>query len=109
MGNQLTPDVIRITGELYAPLLAEAPKGGVKVTKDEKYGADERHRLDIYQPEKKPPVPTPILVFVHGGGFVRGDKGDFGNLGAYFARRGILTVTTNYRFAPKNMWPAGAE
>jgi acetyl esterase len=109
MGNQLNPDVIRITNELYAPLLAEAPKGGVKVTKDEKYGADERNRLDIYQPEAKPPVPAPILVFVHGGGFVRGDKGEFGNLGTYFARRGILTITTNYRFAPKNMWPSGAE
>jgi hypothetical protein len=47
MGSQLNPDVVRITNELHAPLLAEAPKDGIKVTKDEKYGADERNRLDL--------------------------------------------------------------
>jgi acetyl esterase len=109
LGNQLTPDVIGTTNQLYAPLLKEAPKDGVIVTKDEKYGADERHRLDVYQPEKKATVPTPVLVFVHGGGFVRGDKGEFSNLGTYFARRGVVTVTMNYRFAPKNKWPSGGE
>ena len=109
LGNQLSPAVIGATFQLYAPLLKDAPKDGVVVTKDEKYGTDERLRLDIYQPEKKQPAPTPILVFVHGGGFVRGDKGEFENVGVYFARRGVLTITMNYRFAPKNKWPSGGE
>jgi dienelactone hydrolase len=109
LGNQLNPDVIRITRELYASLLAESSKEGVRVTKDEKYGDDERHRLDVYEPEKKPAGLSPVLVCLHGGGFVRGDKGDVANVGIYFARRGILTLTPNYRFAPKNTWPSGAE
>jgi acetyl esterase len=109
LGNQLTPDVIRITREVYAPLLQEAPKNGVRVTKDEKYGEDERHRLDVYQPEAKASGSSPILIFLHGGGFVRGDKEDVSNVGIYFARHGILTLTPNYRFAPKNRWPSGAE
>jgi len=109
LGNQLTPDVVGATIQLYAPLLKGAPKDGVIVTKDEKYGTDERHRLDVYQPEKKQPAPLPILVFVHGGGFVRGDKSEIENVGDYFARRGVLTITMNYRFAPKNKWPSGGE
>ena len=105
LGNQLTPEVVAATNQVYAPLLKGAPKGGVVVTKDQAYGMDERQRLDVYQPEKKYYIPTPILVFVHGGGFVRGDKKEFGNVGAYFARRGVLCITMNYRFAPKNKWP----
>ena len=109
LGNQLTPEVVAATNQIYAPLLKEAPKDGVVVTKDQPYGTDERQRLDVYQPEKKPAVPTPILVFVHGGGFVRGDKREFENVGDYFARRGVLAITINYRFAPKNRWPSGGE
>ena len=51
----------------------------------------------------------PILVFLHGGGFVRGDKGGATNLGIYFARHGVLAITMNYRFAPEIQWPQGAE
>jgi len=109
MGNGLNPAIIQGTEMLYGPLLAQAPKYGVKVTKDQKYGPHERHRLDVYEPEKKPANPVPILVFLHGGGFVRGDKSGSANIGYYFARHGILAITMNYRFAPEIQWPEGAE
>jgi hypothetical protein len=48
-------------------------------------------------------------VFVHGGGFVRGDKSGHANKGYYFARHGILVITMNYRFAPESQWPEGAK
>jgi len=109
MGNKLNPTVIQGTIKLYMPLLAQSSKEGVKVTNDEKYGPHERHRLDVYAPEKKPANPFPILVFVHGGGFVRGDKRNAANIGYYFARHGILAITINYRFAPEIQWPEGAK
>ena len=109
MGNKLSPEVIKTTNMLYGPLLATAPKDGVKVTKDEKYGPHERHRLDIFEKQSKPDDPMPILVFLHGGGFVRGDKGGAANIGMYFARHGVLAITMNYRFAPEIQWPEGAE
>jgi dienelactone hydrolase len=108
LGVELSPQLIETTKKLYAPLLAAAPKEGVKVVKDVKYGPDERHVLDIYEPEKSS-GPAPILVFLHGGGFVRGDKGGEANVGTYFARNGVLAIVMNYRFAPKNQWPSGAE
>jgi len=109
MGNKLNPEVIKSTYMLYGPLLAKAPKDGVKVTKDEKYGSHERHRLDIFEMQSKPTDPMPILVFLHGGGFVRGDKGGAANIGMYFARHGVLAITMNYRFAPEIQWPEGAQ
>ena len=40
---------IEKTLEVYSPLLAVAPKTGVTVQRDVAYGADARHRLDLYR------------------------------------------------------------
>lgn len=109
MGAKLNPEIIGATNKLYGPLLAAAPKSGVSLVKDVKYGPDERNVMDVYEPDKKPAAPMPILVFLHGGGFVRGDKAEAANIGTYFARHGVLAVMMNYRFAPKIQWPQGAE
>jgi len=101
-------------GKLYAPLQADAPRDGVRRSNDVKYGPDARHRLDVYEPEKKAGEPLPVFVFIHGGGFVRGDKTAAGtpfydNIGYYFARHGVLAILATYRLAPKDPWPAGAK
>ena len=53
-------------------------------------------------------------MFVHGGGFVRGDKHIPGSpqydlVGAWAVRHGYVGVTMTYRLAPGHVWPAGAE
>jgi acetyl esterase len=96
---------------LYAPLLAAAPRGG-EVVCDIAYGDDERHRLDVYLPvEAKAGAagPAPVVIFLHGGGFIRGDKRDREAVGNYFSRNGVLAVVSNYRLGPRHHWPAGAE
>jgi triacylglycerol lipase len=55
-----------------------------------------------------------VLIFVHGGGFVRGDKQVPGtpfhdHIGAWAARHGMVGVTVTYRLAPQATWPAGAQ
>ncbi len=108
--DRLGPDVVNGVTALYKPLHEAATKEGVTVTKDIAYGDGERQRLDLYVPSKlalgtKPPV----LVFAHGGGFVRGDKSDVAALGYYFAQHGIVTALINYGFAPKATFPSGGE
>src|SRR4051795_5664822 len=66
-GTDITGNIAK-TLEVYAPILAAAPKSGVKITKDMAYGADARHRIDIFQPKGK--VGVPIVVFLHGGAYV---------------------------------------
>jgi triacylglycerol lipase len=92
---------------LYAPLLRDAPRGG-EVVRDIAYGDDERHRLDVYLPLGAD-GPAPVVIFLHGGGFIRGDKADRYHVGDYFSRHGILAVLPNYRLGPRHRWPAGAE
>jgi triacylglycerol lipase len=92
---------------LYAPLLADMPRGG-EVLRDIVYGEDERQRLDVYLPVGAS-RPAPVVVFLHGGGFIRGDKADREAVGHYFSRHGVLAVLPNYRLGPRHRWPAGAE
>jgi triacylglycerol lipase len=99
---------MRTALEVYAPLLAKQPRAGVQITRDQVYGPDGRHRLDVYAPAPAAAL-LPVLVIFHGGGFIRGDKSERENAGLYFARAGFLTIVPNYRLAPAGQWPAGAE
>jgi acetyl esterase/lipase len=99
---------MRTALELYAPLLARQPRAGVQITRDEVYGGDARHRLDVYAPAQ-PASACAVLLFFHGGGFIRGDKSERENAGLYFARAGFVTIVPNYRLAPGGQWPSGAE
>lgn len=99
------------TQQLFAPLWAQQDRSGVRFTTDLAYGPDARHRLDVYQPDTGHPVgdPPPVVVFVHGGGFVRGDKSERTPVGVAFAQAGCVVVVPNYRLGPTHRWPAGAE
>lgn len=55
------------------PSKKSAPSGGPEPTfADVKYGPYERNVLDFWQ--AKSDKPAPVVVFIHGGGFVSGDK-----------------------------------
>lgn len=95
---------------LYADALARQDRSGVQVHADVAYGADERHRLDIYRPQGQPPAGGwPVVLFLHGGGFIRGDKGHRANLGYWLAQQGYVAVLANYRLAPQHVWPSGPQ
>lgn len=59
------------------------------------YGAHERQTLDFYQ--AKSDRPTPLVFFIHGGGWVRGDKQ--GVKATPYLAAGISVVSINYRYS----------
>ena len=90
-----------------------APKDGVDIHKDIAYGAEERQRLDVFAPAAKPARPAPIIVYVHGGGYVAGERSPmpgliYDNVATFFARNGAVGVNMTYRLAPQHKWPSGA-
>lgn len=97
------------TQSLYRPLLERQRREGVKVVADLNYGEDPYQSLDVYRPAEESDAPRSVMIFLHGGGFVRGDKSDRENVGQFFARHGMVVVVANYRLAPQHQWPAGAE
>jgi acetyl esterase len=100
------------TWAAFEPLLKKAPKDGITVTRDLPYGPHARHVLDLYRPET-PKAGAPILVFVHGGAFVRGDKNvseeGYANVLFWFARQGYLGINLEYRLATDAPYPGGAD
>jgi acetyl esterase len=97
------------TQSIYKPLLETQRRDGVEVMRDVAYGSDPRHRLDLYRPASGTAAIGPAMLFMHGGGFIRGDKSDRENFGQYFARHGFVVTVANYRLAPTHVWPAGAQ
>jgi acetyl esterase/lipase len=63
-----------------------------------------RHKLDLYVP--KGVKDFPVVLFVHGGGWMLFDKnGVHAEVGKMFARHGIGAAVTNYRLSPKVQHP----
>ena len=71
------------------------------------YGPSGRkHTLDIYKSKAESNSPLPVLILVHGGGWVVGHKNQQAKpLIQYMASRGWLVVDINYRLAPRNKMP----
>ena len=60
-------------------------------------------RMDLaVPPNATATTPQPLLVLVHGGGFVAGDKSDFYPELVSYARAGFVVATINYRLTPGN-------
>ena len=95
----------------YGPVLEDAPKADVKVLRDIAYGSHGRQILDCFVPVGV--AKAPVVVFVHGGMYVRGDKRlsneVYDNVLYWFARQGLIGVNIEYRLAPESPWPGGAE
>jgi acetyl esterase/lipase len=82
-----------------APPAPAAPLPGPQPTQTNvAYGTHERQVLDFYRAESA--RPTPLLFFIHGGGWVAGDK--TGRTGApvkAYLAAGISVVSINYRYS----------
>lgn len=101
------------TALIYAPLQKTMPLPGIKAERDIAYGSGPKETLDLFTPEAKS-AKRPILIFVHGGGFVGGDKskgGDgapspfYDNTMIWAVNHGLVGVNINYELAPKAQYP----
>lgn len=62
------------------------------------YGADSKQQMDIALPKDRNNN-TPVIFFIHGGGWISGDKGDMAVLEPVFLEKGFAVVSINYRYA----------
>lgn len=106
--------------DVTAPATVDAPAGrlafanqryraqvfpGVTVTSNLQYGTANDLivglpvglLLDLYRPTGDTNTSRPLLVWVHGGGFAYGNRGDMSNESRAYARLGYVTATISYR------------
>jgi acetyl esterase/lipase len=106
-----SPEISQVSEALYRDLHRSLPPRDVM--RDLSYGPDGRHRIDLHLPSIAG-ADRPVLLFVHGGGYTRGDKSKPGlfyydNIGAWAARHGLVGAVMTYRLAPEHVWPSGAQ
>jgi len=111
LGQDLSPAMLQGTTAVMASIAAP-PDPSIEILRDLQYGPDARNRLDVFRRGR--PTGVPVLVYVHGGGFVMGDKTREGspfydNFGQWAAQQGWIGVTMTYRLAPQHRWPSGPE
>lgn len=76
---------------------------GARVERDVAYGTDPAQRLDIYRPASIAAGGAPIILFLHGGGWRRGDKAMaqmVRNKAPHWLGKGFLFASANYRMLP---------
>ena len=80
---------------------------GIRVLRDLPYSeAGKRGLLDLYLPERITDK-APVLLQVHGGAWVVGQKDHQGQpLMTHLAAKGWICVAINYRLSPRDPWPA---
>ena len=83
-------------------------RDAVRVDSNIAYGdAGKRNLLDIYRPHEPREGGFPVLLQVHGGAWIIGEKEQQAKpLMYHMAQRGWLCVAINYRLSPKAAFPA---
>ena len=96
-------DILDPAGDIPVPT-------GVIEKKDVEYGrvGERKLVLDLYTP-KDLDKPVPGLIFIHGGGWTKGDKADYKYYTVRFAERGYVVATMGYRFVQEAAFPGCVE
>lgn len=69
------------------------------------YGRDPAQSLDIYMPGKGD-SPHPVVILIHGGAYLEGDKRDFADIARGLADQGWVAISLNYRLTTTGAtWP----
>ncbi|WP_423363270.1 alpha/beta hydrolase [Mycoplasma sp. P36-A1] len=62
------------------------------------------NKFDLFVPEN-PKKNNPTIIWVHGGGFVGGDKLSINDYGKRLAKEGYYFIAMNYELAPESKYP----
>ena len=96
----------------------QAKLNKVEVVQSLRYreGPSKQWTLDLALPKDSPGKPRPLIVVIHGGGWLEGDKSSFasrehgvpGNI-VDFAAMGFVAATINYRLSGEAPYPAALQ
>ena len=77
------------TPAVLAPTKADVPYAGT---------TELRQTLNVYAPASKPAKPTPVIFWIHGGGWRGGEKTNVQLKPKFFTDMGYVFVSTNHRY-----------
>ncbi len=89
-------------------LNAVVPSSGFALDPDLAYGRLPRQQLDVYRPEAAS-APRPVVLFLYGGSWQFGSRGDYRFVGQALASRGLIAMVADYRVWPEARFPTFVE
>ena len=94
----ITPATAQIGGFLRNRIAQRRQAAGISGAEELSYGSDPLQKLDYW----KPTTPgSPLVIFVHGGGWKRGDKSmSVGDKSSHYIQQGYAFASVNYRLVP---------
>jgi len=61
--------------------------------------ADKVNQLDVYMPKKG--SKSPVILWIHGGNWIGGDKSDVDKKPEFFTQKGYIFISLNHRLSPE--------
>jgi len=105
--SQRTPDYVRII-DRSVEALQEPPEQMARVWEVAARYRSHEVPVKVYQPHASE-GPLPILIYLHGGGFVVGPESYESPIRAISNRSGYLVCAIHYRLAPESKFPTAVE
>ncbi len=117
LGDTFNYEIAQEVYKIYIPILRAVSNENIEIERDISYGPHSRNLFDIHYLNKNLNHKKPAIVYLHGGGFTRGNKNVIkdepdlihGNIANFFAKNDLIGINATYRLAPENQWPSGAE
>jgi acetyl esterase len=100
----LVRKLFQVGGAETARQLDKHAPADVTALLDQRYGDDADMLLNVVHP-MSPDGPLPLLLWVHGGGFVGGSKDDLTGYLKLIASHGYVVAAPGYSLAPKYHYP----
>ena len=91
--------------------IANAPAafGDYRVERNIQYASGKAQRLDVYTPTAAATEPRAVIMFVHGGGWSSGSKGQYRFVAEALSTHGYVVVVPGYRLYPRARFPDFVE
>ena len=104
--EEYLPRRLRFTTWWRSLLVVPLRSRDIAVTRGIAYGTHPLQQLDVLRTSLTPRH-APVLLYIHGGAWVFGDKREQARPMMFeFVRQGWVVVAVNYRLAPFDLWPA---
>jgi acetyl esterase/lipase len=95
--------------DVMAPFNQDASMDPAEVLgHDIPFADGDRMKLDVYGP-KDPKGPSPVVMFIYGGSWKQGSRGDYKFVGHALAANGFVAVIADYRLYPDVTYPKFLE
>lgn len=92
----------------YALLYRPTPKNLVYESRVS-YGKEKSQYINFYSPKNSEKEKKPLLIYIHGGGFISGITDMRNTYIANWANTGFVTASISYSYAPQKIFPTQLE